>query len=322
MTLRDKVTKAMLEHFPIPKEKQHPSRPWYFNDYADNLLYPMDEKVEQAYLEGDGDELLPYWKNGTLCPPKMGSIASSSAMSFNLLANGPAIIMEGNALPAGTYELQYEKKMFTITAGKHPANLDVFLTDESGRTAIFCEMKLLEWLEPPKTLKDSYRNRRFYFASDATAVDHPIDAFAVFQSVIDEVNRTAFTRYDAWQMLRHLLAIYNYTSYTTKKEVDTYSEYPSMAGKYSHIILANVVNEFSSERIHNKITRDEYLTALHQEQYEAKRFVDIIRYSEIPHLFNNNCNADIQVLYMSAQAFADSLDMPQVKRDYLKRYFT
>lgn len=59
MTLRDKVTKEMLEHFPIPKEKQHPSRPCYFNDYADNLPYPMDEKVEQAYLEGDGDSCCP-----------------------------------------------------------------------------------------------------------------------------------------------------------------------------------------------------------------------------------------------------------------------
>ena len=50
--------------------------------------------------------------------------------------------------------------------------------------------------------------------------------------------------------------------------------------------------------------------------------MDIIRRSEIPHLFDNNCNAGIQVVYMTAQAFADDLDMSQVKRAYLKRYFT
>jgi hypothetical protein len=322
MALRDKVTEAILEHFPVPEEKQYPGRPFYFNDYTDNLFCPMDKKVEQAYLEGDGDELLPYWKNGKLCLPKMGSIASSSAMSFNLLGNGPAVIPEDCALPAGTYELQYEKKMFTICAGKYPANLYVFLSNESSKTAIFCEMKQLEWLDPPKKLKDTYRNRRYYFRSDETAVNFPIDAFGVFQSVIDEVKQAAFTHYDAWQMLWHLLAIYNYTSYTTQKAVDTFSEYPSMADKYNFIILANVVNELPPERIRDKKTREEYLAALHQEPCEARRFLDIIRNSKIPHLFDNNCNAGIQVVYMSAQTFADTLEMPQDKRDYLKRYFT
>ena len=326
MALRDKVTEAILEHFPVPEEKQYPGRPFYFNDYTDNLFCPMDKKVEQAYLEGDGDELLPtkkiYGGREVICPPKMGSIASSSAMSFNLLGNGPVVIPEDYALPAGAYELQYEKKMFTICAGTYPANLDAFLSDESSKTAIFCEMKQLEWLDPPKKLKDTYRNRRYYFVSDETAVNFPIDAFDVFQSVIDEVKQAAFTHYDAWQMLWHLLAIYNYTSYTTQKAVDAFSEYHSMAGKYNRIILANVVNEFPPERIHDEKTREEYLAALHQEQCEARHFMDIIRRSEIPHLFDNNCNAGIQVVYMSAQAFADALDMPQVKRDYLKRYFT
>ena len=326
MALRDKVTEAILEHFPVPEEKQYPGRPFYFKNYIDNLFCPMDKKVEQAYLEGDGDELLPtkkiYSGREVICPPKMGSIASSSAMSFNLLGNGPVVIPEDYALPAGTYELQYEKKMFTICAGKYPANLDVFLSDESSKTAIFCEMKQLEWLDPPKKLKDTYRNRRYYFRSDETAVNFPIDAFGVFQSVIDEVKQAAFTHYDAWQMLWHLLAIYNYTSFTTQKAVNEYSEYPSMAGKYNRIVLANVVNEFPPNRIRDEKTREEYTAALRKEQSEARHFMHIIRNSEIPHLFDNNCNAGIEVRYMSAKDFADSMDMPQAKRDYLKRYFT
>ena len=326
MALRDNVTEAMLEYFPIPGDKQYPGRPFYFKNYADNLFCPMDKKTEQSYLAGDGNELLPqkrmFGSREVICPPKMGSVASSSAMSFNLLGNDSAVIPEDCALPSGEYELQYEKKMYTICAGNHPANLDVFLSNEADRTAIFCEMKLLEWLELPKKLKDTYRKRRYYFASDETVVNFPIDAFAVFQSVIDEIKNAAFTRYDAWQMLWHLLAIYNYTSFTTQKAVNEYSEYLSMAGKYNRIVLANVVNEFPPERIRDEKTRGEYIAALQKVQSEARHFMHIIRNSEIPHLFDNNCNAGIYVQYLSAKDFADCLDMPQTKKDYLKRYFT
>jgi len=43
---------------------------------------------------------------------------------------------------------------------------------------------------------------------------------------------------------------------------------------------------------------------------------------QLAHLFDNNCNAGIEVKYMSAKDFAACLDMPQEKKDYLKRYFT
>ena len=326
MALREKVTEAMLEYFPIPEEKQYPGRPFYFKDYADNLFCPMNQKAEQAYLDGDGDELSPtekwYGSKKAICPPKMASVVSSSALTFNLLGNDPAVIPGDHLLPSGVYDVQYEKKLYTICAGKYPANLDAFLSNEADKTAIFCEMKMLEWLDPPKKLKDTYRKRPYYFVSDETAVNFPIDAFEVFRSVIDEVIAADFVRYDAWQMLWHLLAIYNYTSYTTQKAVDAYSEYPSMAGKYNRIVLANVVNEFPPERIRDRKTREEYIAALHKEQSEAKRFMHIIRSSEIPHLFDNNCNAGIEVRYMSAKDFADSMDMSQAKRDYLRRYFT
>ena len=123
-------------------------------------------------------------------------------------------------------------------------------------------------------------------------------------------------------MFKHLLAIYNYTSFTTKNAVEAFGMIPSMAGMYNHIILANVVNEFPPERIQDEKTREEYIAVLQQEQIEASRFMEIIRNSGIPHLFDNNCNAGIEVQYMSAKDFSDSLDMPQAKRNYLTRYFT
>ena len=44
--------------------------------------------------------------------------------------------------------------------------------------------------------------------------------------------------------------------------------------------------------------------------------------SGIPALFTNHCQADFKVQYLSAEDFADDLDMTTEKRDYLKRYFT
>jgi len=62
MILREKITEAMLRHFPVPEDKQYPGRPFYFKDYTDNLFCSMNTKAERAYLEGDGDELLPTEK--------------------------------------------------------------------------------------------------------------------------------------------------------------------------------------------------------------------------------------------------------------------
>ena len=98
MALRDKVTAAMQQ---VPKEKVYSSDyPFYYKDYRDNLFCPMGEQAYNAYQQGSGSELLPELKNGKECPPKMASIASSSAMTFNLLGDGPAVI-KGNHLPQG-----------------------------------------------------------------------------------------------------------------------------------------------------------------------------------------------------------------------------
>ena len=75
------------------------------------------------------------------------------------------------------------------------------------------------------------------------------------------------------------------------------------------------------ECIEDSTTRDEYECVLKQEQKEAQIFIDIINQSEIPHLFDNNCNAGIEVKYVSAKEFADEIEMPKDKREYLKRYF-
>ena len=52
------------------------------------------------------------------------------------------------------------------------------------------------------------------------------------------------------------------------------------------------------------------------------KFEKIIQDSKIAHLFDNHCNAKVQVLYMSAKDFAECLDLTEERKTYLKRYFT
>ena len=77
----------------------------------------------------------------------------------------------------------------------------------------------------------------------------------------------------------------------------------------------------SAELIEDTSVREKYLVAMKEEHEEARYFIDVIMNSEIPHLFDNNCNSGIEVKYITAKTFADSLDMTDIKRKYLKRYF-
>jgi hypothetical protein len=318
MALREKVTEAMLLRYPIPADKVFDQKhPYHYKDFKDNLFGSMDNQTMQSYGNGSGGEM----ESTDQSPAKMASIASSSAMTYNLLGNGPIEIAGNDDFPSGNYQLQYEKQMYTLNMGSKPANLDAFLSDEDARTSVFCEMKLLEWLGKPGILKDSYRNPQYYFSADPAAVSCPVDAFSVFQELIDAITAANFQRYDAWQMFKHLLAIYNYTSYTTRTAVEEFRGVPSMAGQYNRILLVNIVNEFPPECILDTKAQVEYIAALYEEQREAADLITLLQKSDIPRLFDNNCNAGIDVQYMSAKDFAAGVVMPQAKKEYLKRYF-
>ena len=321
MALRDEVISAMCKSGSVGEtfDEKHP---FHHKNYEDNLYCPLSGNALEAYQEGSGNETKAYWRNGKLCPPKMASVASSSAMTFNLLGKDPVTVPTGKGLPGGTYEVQYEKQMYTLKTAKIPANLDAFLSNEADKTAIFCEMKMLEWLNQPGVLRSSYQEENAWFATDNDAVSCSVNAYKVFAELRGKIAAEGLKRYDVWQMFKHLLAIYNYTSFTTQKAVDGFRGTYSMAGKYDRIILVNVVNEFPPERIVDAATQAEYMAALQEEQNEADCFVDMIRNSELPRLFDNNCSAGMEVKYMSAKDFAACLDMSQAKRDYLKRYFT
>lgn len=311
MDLRKKITEAMGK---VSPEKSFDAKhPYHYYNYRDNLFCAMGDPARQAYAAGSGQELLPYIYKGVSCPAKMSSIASSSAMTYNLLGDGPATILPSSALPAGTYQVQYEKQMCTLRLGGNPANLDAFLSNEKEQTTIFCEMKLLEWLDQPGTLKPGYRTDQHYFDKDA--------AYPVFDGLIKKIEAENFQHYDAWQMFKHLLAIYNYTAFSAQVAVDGFRGLSSMAGKYKDITLLNVVNEFPGNRIQDPEIRAAYLDVLKIEQSEKERFLAIVNTGEIVELFREQCNVEIRIQYLSAREFAACLDMTDAKKKYLKRYF-
>lgn len=357
MGLRDKVTKELLERFPIEKSKQYHNSKYsfYYEDYKDNLFCALGDDALSAYENGSGGETkeTPKKKNGVVWtePPKMASIVSSSAMTFNLLGNEAIVIPHDytvpgadqsipHVIPAGTYTVQYEKQFFTVNKGSNPANLDAFLYCKAANTAIFCEMKTLEWLGKPGTLKDAYLDESAYFTEAHKQSDCGEKAFSVFQKLIDQMTASrrldskkkdhdvlvsVFDVYDAWQMLKHTLAIYNYTSAVTKASVNNFKkgDIQSIAGLFNNIFLLNVVNEIPEEWIADTETRTKYIKRLEKERAQAHEFISIMmdQKNGLPGLFENNCNADFQMAYMSAKEFSEIFAMSETKRKYLKRYF-
>lgn len=312
MDLRKKITEAMGKV--TPEKSFDAKHPYHYYNYQDNLFCPMGDQARLAYALGSGKELLPYTQNGTNCPAKMSSITSSSAMTFNLLGDGPAHISTNEYLPAGAYQVQYEKQMYTLNMGSNPANLDAFLSNEREKNAIFCEMKLLEWLGKPGELKPSYRTDKYFFDKVA--------AYPVFDSLIQKIEAEKFKCYDAWQMFKHLLAIYNYTSFSAKVTVEAFQEFPSMAGKYTDITLLNVVNEFPIDRLKDDSkAQTAYCDALETERAEKERFLSIVNQEDVTRLFRDHCNATIHIHYLSAKDFAGCLKMTGARRKFLERYF-
>lgn len=341
-SLRDRITLEVFNHNPIPAHKQDNKHMFYFDDYDDNLYTKMSKAVYTAYKDGNGGEL-----DGN--PPKMASIASSSAMTFNIIGNDPvdihndySISSSVNAstvnIPKGKYKIEYEKKLFPINKGNSPSHLDAFLWCEENKTGIFCEMKNFEWLSPPSSaLSKGYCDEKYYFKNKNSNSNNSnlLDAFHVFGPLIDIFKnnnvqplsnslKSKYAVYDAWQMIKHTLAIYNQTSFSVKDHLKKSKNVDSIAGSYENIILLNVVNDIPDSWICDKKTKNEYFTRKNKEQIEAKDFIETMTdpKNKLIDLFKNDCKAEFQMAYVSAKEFADIIGVTGARREFLRdRYF-
>lgn len=318
MSLRDKITAVIEEKLcPIFEEKRDPNRRFYFRSYRDNLIRGMDPQHVGEYGGGSGGEMTAKGKR----PAKMASIASSSAMTFNILGNCTVDIKPNFGFTPGSYSVKYEKQMPTLNKGSNPANLDAFLYNLDEQEAIFCEMKMLEWLGKPGVLKAAYLKKENYFNAEAFEVFSKIAE--AMQCATGEEDQDAyascFAQYDAWQMFKHTLAIYNATSKYVEGQLD---EGDSMNGWFKKITLANVVFEMDESIIDDERIKEKYMEAEQCEHAEADRFIEIMMDPAygLEDLFRKHCGVEFDIKYISVHDFVRMLDKDGEELAALKRY--
>lgn len=320
MSLRESITEIIKKELcPIPEDKQDPNHPFYFQSYEDNLIQPMvPVHRDYEYGAGSGGELKAKGNR----PAKMASIASSSAMTFNILGNEYVTVNSGKRFASGAYGIQYEKQLYTLNKGSNPANLDAFLFNPEAREAIFCEMKMLEWLGAPRSLKDAYLQRENYFCEEAYDVFSEIARSMIDAENKDGTYRSKFSQYDAWQMFKHTLAIFNGTSRCVKEKMNAKQANASVAGRYDKVTLVNVVFELPPEYIKDPKTRDQYCKALGKEHTEADAFRRILLAPQygLQELFQKRCGVEFDVVYLPVARFVACFEKTKYEKQALKRY--
>lgn len=269
---------------------------YYFPTIEKNLVEPMDDRHKNEYSSGSGNEL----------HTKMRAIRSSSAMTFNLLGNDEVKIKKNGMFLNGSYRIEYEKKMPTLRVSRQPANLDAYLCSEDGKEGIFCEMKMTEWIfNRPGMLKEAYLNKENYLDNGG------YDVFSnVFKNLIKStaINGTdynsIFTRYDAFQMMKHTLSIYNSFKEGQFKEV-------------KKATLINCVWEMQNPQILGTKYENKYRLCLEKEHLEYEIFRK--KYQPIIELFKG-IGISFEMKYLTFFQFLNILDKKQEQRNLLERY--
>lgn len=262
------------------------ARQFYVRRLEDNLIHSMDARHIEEYRCGSGSEL----------DDKMRALRSSSAMTFNLIGNGPVNVLWGGSRES--YEVSYEVQLPTRASGL-PANLDAVLINKEH--VIACEMKMLEWLlGKPGALKSTYRRRETYRdARTANAFLKLADA------LFDENGLPLLARYDAAQMFKHAFALYNSCAE---------GRWPTQHCVY----LVNVVHEMGESALRQlpPLSRDHYEKALAKEHRGAQRFVEAANKTLAP-LFETLGFA-FTTVYAPVSGFISMLELDDAMRSTLR----
>ena len=265
---------------------------YYLKHLEDNLVVPMSNDVQCMYRKGSGKEL----------GSKMHAIRSSSAMTFNLLGNESVKIESGRH--AGKYKIKYEYQLETLENNPHPANLDAYL--EGGNEDIYCEMKMLEWLDDDcHEISTAYTNKSRYLVPEAAAENF----VALFEELAPNFapakeERIAEGRYDCLQMAKHLLAIYN--------KVATKPDY-----KPKRVTLLNCVWEFTHPEVLEGY-KGKYSKMLEEEHKGFEKFKGLTTKLLVP-LFETK-GVPLSIEYITASELMESIAYEEPIRRKLERY--
>lgn len=174
---------------------------YYLDDYRKNIR--SFSKHCPEYKDAQGGELN---KNRWGLVP-MAALRSSAALTYNIFGDDSCCHINENRwhLCLGLYRLKYEWQSETING--HMANLDAHLYQDNCH--LFVEMKMLE----PLTRLHPFKSYQQYQESDCPKE---------FKKAFDKFMEEPPLHFDAFQMLKHLLAIYNHfkkTKYNGRQKV-------------------------------------------------------------------------------------------------------
>ena len=296
--------------------------PYYLARLQDNLVAPMSQQHVDEYARGSGGEL----------DGKMRALRSSSAMTFNLLGNGPVELNGAHGLPADRYAVEFECQLPTLAGNPRPANLDARLESTNGDSVIYCEMKLAEWiLNKAGGLREQYLEPEGYLVPTVAA-----NVFCeVFASLCEGGNRAGgpderykidrrdarsghdrpsrperlaprLVRYDAFQMMKHLLAIYTEAS----RRAEAAEPLPK------RVILLNCVWEMTHpEKLGRYEAKYRKLEAEEHAQYQE--FSEAVK--PLAQLFAD-IGIEFDLRYLTFTEMLDSLELKTDHRKALDRY--
>lgn len=321
----DKYTKDILNLLKASYEKvagirpyqtESEARAYYLKNLNDNFYQPMSEETAVAYGSGSGNEI---------ASGKMNALRSSSAMTYNLLGNGPVDIFRptcssSNSTSAkhmhigeGCYRLEYEKQLPTLkaSASNRPANLDAFLYCEKTNEAVACEMKMTEWIfNKPGQLKNKYLDPSNYMNEEAGKIFTKIAEELILWNDYDageslsEAYPCRMSRYDAFQMFKHTIALFNACSQNEHERI-------------KRLTLVNCVwmlpNPGTLSDKHCKRYRCEENT----EHKEFREFKEAM--SPANRLFSD-IGVDFEIEFYSFNEFLSILKKDANEKAYLKRY--
>lgn len=169
---------------------------YYLIDYLKNInCDSMNKRHERSYRDAQGGELRPNRWGVT----PMASLRSSAALAYNIFGNKETCELVENPwdLIRGEYSLTYEWKEAETIRG-HRANIDVHLSNNESGNHLFVEMKMFEPLVKNHPFK-SYEQ----YKTNGNIPKPILKAFEDFDKNPSEY-------FDAFQMIKHLLALYNY----------------------------------------------------------------------------------------------------------------
>lgn len=171
--------------------KKHPNRAKYYLKEYEKNIYKLSDKMKKVIDKNHAR-----------------AIYNSAVMIYNLL--GEDIIWNKNK-----YKVEYEKELLVIRdkiEKEHIAHLDFFMANNSQ--LIFGEAKMTEWMHSPKYLKEAYLIEKNYIDKEDTKF------IKIFSQFIKDINgkkyktksgyKSIYKKYDAFQMLIHILGIYRY----------------------------------------------------------------------------------------------------------------